>query len=302
MNICPYCAPDRAQIRAWRAFRQAAALLIGRMLIARSRNQIIETLAGRPAVALVPTMGALHEGHLALVAAASAAGPVVASIFVNPLQFGAGEDLARYPRDEAGDLAALAAAGCAVAFLPTVADIYADDDATTVEVAGPAIGWEGARRPGHFRGVATVVTRLFNLVRPASAWFGEKDWQQLQVIRRMTIDLSLNVAIHAVPTLRAADGLALSSRNRFLTPAERAIAPALSRSGVTTAEALRAGADPGQTLAETRAALTSYGFDVEYFAAVAPDSLVELSRIDGPARLIAAARLGSVRLLDNFAV
>jgi pantoate--beta-alanine ligase len=272
------------------------------MLIARSRNQIIETLAGLSPVALVPTMGALHEGHLALVAAASTAGPVVASIFVNPLQFGPGEDLTRYPRDETGDLAALEAAGCAVAILPAVADIYPEGDATTVEVAGPALGWEGARRPGHFRGVATVVSRLFGLVRPASAWFGEKDWQQLQVIRRMTIDLSLNVAIHAVPTFRAADGLALSSRNRFLTAAERAIAPALARSGVATAEALRGGADPEQTLTEARAALTSNGFDVEYFAAVTPDGLVELTAIDGPARLIVAARLGSVRLLDNFAI
>lgn len=254
-------------------------------------------------VALVPTMGALHEGHLALLkAAAAAGGPTAVSIFVNPLQFAPSEDFSRYPRDEAGDLAALAAAGCALAFLPTVADIYPPGDATTVEIAGPALGWEGERRPGHFRGVATVVTRLFGLTQPHAAWFGEKDWQQLQVIRRMVADLRLPVTIHAVPTRRAPDGLALSSRNRYLSAAQRQIAPALAQTCLRTAAALRGGADLPEVLAQARAALCAQGFEVDYLAAVTPEGLIALPALDGPARLIAAARLGAVRLLDNVAI
>jgi pantoate--beta-alanine ligase len=272
------------------------------MLIARTAADLSHLLPGLPARALVPTMGALHDGHLDLVQAARRAGPVVASIFVNPLQFAPGEDLARYPRDEAGDLAALQSAGCRLAFLPDVAEIYPPGDATVIEVAGPALNWEGARRPTHFRGVATVVARLFGLIQPATAWFGEKDWQQLQVIRRMVTDLRLPVAIHGVPTRRSADGLALSSRNRFLSDSERALAPALASACQHAAASLRAGAAIAPTLAAAQDGLTRQGFAVDYFAAVAADSLIPLTALEGPARLIAAAKLGSVRLLDNVAI
>src|SRR5439155_26321066 len=180
------------------------------------------------ALALVPTMGALHDGHRALVRAAVASGAAtVASIFVNPLQFGANEDLSRYPRDEAGDLAALEACGCRAVWLPDVSIMYPADDATTIVVAGPAERWEGEARPAHFRGVATVCGKLFGQVRPDRAYFGEKDWQQLQVVRRMVNDLHLALEIAGVPTVREQDGLALSSRNRFLTEAERRRAPHL---------------------------------------------------------------------------
>jgi pantoate--beta-alanine ligase len=272
------------------------------MLIARTRAELAAALPAFAGPALVPTMGALHEGHLALLEHARSSGPAVASIFVNPLQFGAGEDLARYPRDEAGDLAALRSAGCALAFLPGVADMYPSEAATTIEVAGPALGWEGERRPGHFRGVATVVARLFGLVRPATAWFGDKDWQQLQVVRRMVADLCLPVEVHGVPTRRAADGLALSSRNRFLTEQERSTAPSLARICVDLATRLRQGAAVEPALAQARAVLAQLGFGVDYLALVDPCSLRPITALDGPARLIAAAQLGSVRLLDNVPV
>jgi pantoate--beta-alanine ligase len=247
-------------------------------------------------------MGALHDGHLALVAAARTTAPVVASIFVNPTQFGPGEDLARYPRDEPGDLAALEAAGCAIAFLPGVTDIYPPGDATSIVMQGPALGFEGARRPGHFNGVATVVARLFGLVRPHTAWFGEKDWQQLQVVRRMVTDLALPVAVHGLPTQRAPDGLALSSRNRFLTPDQRHIAPELSRLGMAAATAIAAGAPIAPTLAEASAALAQRGFQADYLAAVEAETLHPIEHLTGPARLLAAAQLGTVRLLDNWPI
>lgn len=272
------------------------------MLIARTRAELATGLATLPPCALVPTMGALHAGHIALVEAARVLGPVVASIFVNPTQFGAADDLARYPRDEAGDLAALAQAGCALAFLPGVSEIYPQDDATVIEVAGPALGWEGERRPGHFRGVSTVVARLLGLVRPFAAVFGEKDWQQLQVVRRMVADLCLPVAIHGVATSRAEDGLALSSRNRFLTPAQRRVAPALARTCLEAAAALRGGAALPLTLERAQGALDELGFKVDYLAAVTPEGLRPVTAIAGPTRLIVAAGLGSVRLLDNFPV
>ncbi|HLY87572.1 MAG TPA: pantoate--beta-alanine ligase, partial [Acetobacteraceae bacterium] len=178
------------------------------------------------ALALVPTMGALHKGHIALVRAAAASGAaVVTSIFVNPLQFGATEDLTRYPRDEAGDLAILRRVGCHLVWLPDVATMYPADAVTTIDLAGPAEQWEGTARPGHFRGVATVCAKLFGQVGAGRAYFGEKDWQQLQVVTRMVADLHLPLEIVGVPTVRDPDGLALSSRNRFLTQQERARAP-----------------------------------------------------------------------------
>jgi pantoate--beta-alanine ligase len=252
---------------------------------------------------LVPTMGALHEGHLALIRAARAgSGNVAASIFVNPLQFGPHEDFARYPRDEAGDLAKLAAAGCGLAWLPDVETMYPPDAATTITVAGPAEGWEGAARPGHFAGVATVVAKLLGQVRPQAAYFGEKDWQQLQVIRRMATDLPLPVEIVPVPTVREPDGLAMSSRNRFLSPAERRSAPkfhaVLSQAAADIAE----GAAVPAILAQADRALADAGMQTDYLALVDAQSLLPLQSVVQPARIIAAARLGSVRLLDNVPV
>lgn len=254
-------------------------------------------------IALVPTMGALHEGHVSLVRearreAAAMGGAVAVSIFVNPLQFGPNEDLARYPRDEAGDLAALRAAGCDLAWLPGVEAMYPPGRATAIEVAGPAEGWEGTARPGHFRGVATVCAKLFLQTGARVALFGEKDWQQLQVVRRMAADLDIPVRIIGCPTVREADGLAMSSRNRFLTAEERAKAPLLHAALQGAARALVAGGTAPDALAAARAALTADGFALDYLALVEPETLRETTAL--PGRLIAAARLGSVRLLDNI--
>jgi pantoate--beta-alanine ligase len=254
-------------------------------------------------LALVPTMGALHAGHMALVheAGVHRAG-IVTSIFVNPLQFSPTEDLSRYPRDEAGDLAQLEAAGCHLVWLPDVATMYPPDEATTIEVTGPALRWEGDARPGHFRGVATVCAKLFGQVRPDRAYFGEKDWQQLQVVTRMATDLLLPLEVVGVPTVRDADGLALSSRNRFLTAAERPAAARLHAILRGTAEQLATGAAADPVLAQAREHLTQNGFSVDYVALVDGPTLEPLQVARAPARLVAAARLGSVRLIDNIAV
>ena len=286
------------------------------MRIARTLAELAAARAGLQApVGLVPTMGALHDGHLALVAAARReCGSVVASIFVNPLQFAPTEDLSRYPRDEDGDLDKLRDAGCALAWLPSAATMYPPGDATQIVPTGPALGWEGAQRPGHFRGVATVVAKLFGQVGPQRAFFGEKDWQQLQVVRRMVADLCLPVEVVGVATRRDADGLALSSRNRFLSDAERRLAPLLPATlrGVAAEVATLAGGaerQPGAAepvLARARRDLAASGFAVDYLALVEPDSLREAADLApvsaGGLRLIVAARLGSVRLLDNVEV
>ncbi|HET7880140.1 MAG TPA: pantoate--beta-alanine ligase [Acetobacteraceae bacterium] len=255
------------------------------------------------ALALVPTMGALHDGHRALVRAARDSGAaVVTSIFVNPLQFGASEDLSRYPRDEAGDLAALEACGCQAVWLPDVAVMYPPGDVTTIDVAGPAGAWEGAARPGHFRGVATVCAKLFGQVRPDRAYFGEKDWQQLQVVSRMVIDLHLPLEIVGVPTVREPDGLALSSRNRFLSRAERSLAPQLYAAISQAAREIASGSPAAQPLHSAAAALARAGFQVEYLVLVDGATLEVLDAPATNARLIAAARLGTVRLIDNVPV
>ncbi|WP_158745798.1 pantoate--beta-alanine ligase [Acidisphaera sp. L21] len=272
------------------------------MQIARTRTELASVFGPEPR-ALVPTMGALHAGHLALVAAARQECPVVVtSIFINPLQFSQTEDLSRYPRDEAGDLAALEGAGCDVVWLPGVDTMYPPGEASVIEIAGPALGFEGAARPGHFRGVATVVAKLFGQVQPTHAFFGEKDWQQLQVVTRMAADLCLPVTIHGVPTLREADGLAMSSRNRFLSAAERATAPVLHQILRATAAALALGGDATPILADAQAGLRNAGLQPDYLALIAADTMAPLPRLAGPARLVTAARLGSVRLLDNIAV
>jgi pantoate--beta-alanine ligase len=277
------------------------------MLIARSLTELRDACArlrqDAGALALVPTMGALHAGHRALVRAGVASGAAtVASIFVNPLQFGANEDLSRYPRDEAGDLAALQEEGCALAWVPDLATMYPVGEATTITVSGPAERWEGDARPGHFRGVATVCAKLFGQVRPDRAYFGEKDWQQLQVVTRMVADLLLPLEIVGVETVRETDGLALSSRNRFLTPQERALAPTLQQTLRSVTERLRGGGPASAVLAEATGALTGQGFEVNYLALVDGPTLVPIEAVTAQARLIAAARLGSVRLLDNIGV
>jgi pantoate--beta-alanine ligase len=277
-----------------------------RMRIARTladlREAVVDLRAARGSIALVPTMGALHDGHRALVRAAVLSGAAtVTSIFVNPLQFAATEDLSRYPRDEAADLAILEASGCALVWLPDVATMYPPGDATTITVSGPAENWEGAIRPGHFRGVATVCAKLFGQVRPDRAYFGEKDWQQLQVVRRMVDDLLLPLSIVPVETVREPDGLAMSSRNRFLSAEDRARAPLLYAVLNETATALAEGSDADGPLAVARERLAAAGFTVDYLALIDGPTLIALPTAGPGARLIAAARLGSVRLIDNIA-
>jgi pantoate--beta-alanine ligase len=257
--------------------------------------------SGGRRLALVPTMGALHQGHLALVAAARQAAETVAvSIFVNPLQFAPTEDLSRYPRDEAGDLAKLRAAGCDLVWMPDVPAMYPPGSATRIEVAGPAEGFEGTARPDHFRGVATVCTKLFSQTQADVAVFGEKDWQQLQVVTRVAADLDLPVRILGHPTVRDADGLACSSRNIRLAPNQRALAPLLPRLMQTALDTIRAGATPQPVLARATQQLLEAGFAPDYLALVQPDTLAPWR--SGPGRLLAAARLGEVRLLDNMAL
>jgi pantoate--beta-alanine ligase len=277
------------------------------MLIARTLYDLRAACArlrrSADALALVPTMGALHRGHRTLVRTGVASGAAtVASIFVNPLQFAATEDLSRYPRDEAGDLAALETEGCALAWLPDGATMYPAGEATTIIVNGPAERWEGEARPGHFRGVATVCAKLFGQVRPDRAYFGEKDWQQLQVVKRLVADLHLPLEIAGVETVREADGLAMSSRNRFLSVEERAKAPVLIEVLRATAERLAEGNDTSEPLTKAAERLAAQGFDVNYLALVDGPTLTPIDRAAPGARLIIAAKLGSVRLLDNIGV
>ena len=283
-----------------------ALIRITTMLVARTRQQLTEATTAirtrHDRLALVPTMGALHAGHLSLVAHAQACGGVVVSIFVNPLQFNQSDDLARYPRDEAGDLARLSQAGCDAVWLPDRHAMYPAGDATLITVGGPAEGWEGAERPGHFRGVATVVAKLFGQIRPDAAYFGEKDWQQLQVIRRMQADLALGVRIVGVATQREADGVALSSRNRFLTATERVVAPDLYATLQSVRADLLAGVDAPPALAHAQDRLRTKGFRVDYLALVHGETMLPADKALPDTRLIAAARLGGIRLLDNLAI
>ena len=257
----------------------------------------------RGGLGLVATMGALHAGHIALLQAARTEGrAVAASIFVNPLQFAANEDFAAYPRDEAADLGALEENGCDLVWLPDVDTMYPPGSATSVEVADLAVEWEGRQRPGHFRGMATVVAKLFGQLRPERAYFGEKDWQQVQVVRRMVEDLLLPVEIVAVPTVRDDDGLALSSRNRYLSAEQRRRAPLLFEVLQEAAATLSRGVTAAAPLANARERLGRAGFAVDYLELVEAIRLAPIETARQPARLIAAARLGPVRLLDNIAV
>ena len=254
-------------------------------------------------IALVPTMGALHEGHLTLIAEAKrAASRVVVSIFVNPTQFGPNEDFSRYPRDIEADLNALAKAGADAAWTPDGVTMYPAGFATQIEVAGLTDGLCGPLRPGHFSGVATVVTKLLNQVRPDIALFGEKDFQQLQVIRRVVADLDMAPEIRGVPTIREADGLALSSRNRYLTPEERSRAPLLHAVLADIAARARGGEPVAAAVAEGRASLEAAGFAVQYLSVCDAASLAPVERVTGPARVLVAALLGRTRLIDNVPV
>lgn len=257
-------------------------------------------------IGLVPTMGNLHAGHAALVAkAAQRADFVVASVFVNPLQFGAGEDLDKYPRTLAADQETLLAAGCNLLFAPGAEEIYPDGMAgqTIVSVPGVSAGLCGASRPGHFDGVATVVTKLFHMVQPDLAIFGEKDFQQLAVIRKLVRDLNLPIQIIGEPTVRAADGLALSSRNGYLDEVQRASAPQLYQTLNQVAQALRAGdADHSALLAAASARLQDAGFMPDYLEIRNPLTLQPATSADRQLVILAAARLGTTRLIDNLFV
>jgi pantoate--beta-alanine ligase len=278
--------------RAPRVFRSAAALR--------------RAAAGRGTLGLVPTMGALHAGHLSLVRRARREHRQVAvSIFVNPAQFGPHEDFGRYPRTLAADLGLLASVGPVLVYAPPVADVYPAGFASAIRVGG-SLGsvLEAAWRPGHFEGVATVVARLLQLLRPDQAYFGLKDYQQFQVIRRMAADLALPPRLTGCPTVREADGLALSSRNRYLTPAQRIQAAALY-------QALKAGRDLAATgerrasrieAAGLRVLRAQRGLAVQYFSLADAASLAPLKRLEGSARLLTACRAGATRLIDNLGI
>ncbi len=269
--------PDRAALALWRSAQPAA-------------------------LGLVPTMGALHAGHAALVRRARAdSEAVLATIFVNPLQFGPGEDLARYPRTFESDRAVLAASGADAVYVPAAADLYAPGFATYVVPEGPALGFEGERRPGHFRGVATVVLKLFQRAAARRAWFGRKDAQQAAVLQRLALDLDLSTEVVVAPTVRDHDGLALSSRNRYLTPAERARALALP----AALDGLRDAAAHGERqvarlLAPASVRLDEAGLAIDYLSVVDPSSFTPLERLGAaPALALATVRCGTTRLLDN---
>lgn len=274
---------DIQALRAWREAREGEGTRVG----------------------FVPTMGNLHAGHMALIDnARRRADAVIASVFVNPLQFEDPEDLARYPRTEDDDIAALEKAGVDAVFLPTETVLYphGQDDIARVDPGSLGTRLEGAVRPGHFTGVATVVTKLFNLVRPQVAVFGEKDAQQVAVIRRLVGDLDIDVQLAIEPTHREPDGLAISSRNRFLTAEQRRQAPAVHRALKRAAESLAGGHTVAATLAGARHWLAQQGFEVDYLVYCDEVRFEEQTRLVPDGRLLVAARLGRVRLIDNLAV
>ncbi|MEQ8444827.1 MAG: pantoate--beta-alanine ligase [Pelagibacterium sp.] len=272
--------------------------------VAEVRAQVNHWRAAGDNIAVVPTMGALHEGHLSLVRAAKGrAKRVIVTLFVNPSQFNNAEDLAKYPRDEAADAARLEAEHVDMLFAPDVAEMYPDGFATTVSVSRLSEGLCGAHRPGHFDGVATVVTKLLLQTQSDAAFFGEKDYQQLSVIRRLARDLDIPVEIVGVPTVREADGLAMSSRNVRLSGAARRQAPAMAEALTAAGAAIEAGQPVAAATEAARAGLLKEGYsDVEYLELRDAETLEPVSKLERPARLLAAAWLDGVRLIDNVAV
>ena len=275
------------------------------MQIVRSSEELaLARAAVTKTLALVPTMGALHAGHMALVVEAKRrASFVAASLFVNPTQFGPNEDFARYPRREDEDAKMLEESGCELLWIPSVADIYPDGVSTSIRVAGVSDRWEGEARPGHFEGVATIVAKLLISVRPDIALFGEKDFQQLAVIRKMTLDLNIPVEIAGVPTVREPDGLALSSRNSYLSADERRRAIALPQALGLARKSILEGAPVAPALENARQTIAKAGFSkIDYVALVDAATLEPVDPPEGEMRLIAAATIGTTRLIDNLLI
>ena len=272
--------------------------------VADLRAAVSQYRRGSASVGLVPTMGALHDGHLTLVRSAKLDNArVIATIFVNPKQFGPTEDLARYPRDEAADVAMLRELGTDLLFAPDVAEMYPEGFSASIAVGGLTQHLEGVSRPNFFTGVATVVAKLLLQALPDRAYFGEKDFQQLQVVRRMVRDLNIPVAIVAVPTIREADGLAMSSRNRYLSPAQRRIAGALPQVMHDTVAELRSGLVASPILANAKGRLHKAGFDrVDYLELCDETTLQPIPIARAPSRVFVAAYVGATRLIDNWPV
>jgi pantoate--beta-alanine ligase len=273
--------------------------------VAALRRTVAQWRASGESVALIPTMGALHAGHVSLLKASRAhADRAIVSIFVNPTQFAPNEDFSAYPRTLDADLARLAEAGCDACFAPAAAEMYPAGFSTRIIPGGPALaGLEDRFRPDHFAGVAQVVAKLLNQAQADCAFFGEKDFQQLAVIRRMAADLDIPTKIHGVPTLREPDGLALSSRNVYLSAEERTRAATLSRVLREGAEAIREGAPVAAAVAQAAREIAAAGFALDYFEARNAESLAPAASLaEGPIRLLVAARIGKTRLIDNWAV
>jgi pantoate--beta-alanine ligase len=273
--------------------------------IPSTRAAIAEARRNGRRIGFVPTMGALHAGHMSLIEAARRDGMfVVASIFVNPTQFGPGEDYERYPRDTAGDLRQCQEAGVELVFMPAVTDMYRSDAVTTVHVARLADMLCGVWRPGHFDGVATVVAKLLDIVQPDRAYFGQKDAQQLAVIRRMTCDLDLPVEIVGCPTVREPDGLAMSSRNAYLSPDERRRALGLHRALGDARERIQGGERVAQVVIDRMRGIVAEGqpAGIDYISVVDPDTLQPVAQIERPVLVALAVRIGQTRLIDNLTV
>ncbi len=275
------------------------------MIVARTRAELRAARATLGTVGFVPTMGFLHDGHLSLVGRARDENDaVVVSIFVNPTQFGPNEDLSRYPRDLERDLRLLREAGVALAFVPEPGEIYPDGFATRIDVGPIALPLEGAVRPGHFAGVATVVNKLINLVQPETIYFGQKDAQQCAVLRRMIVDLDLPVRMVVVPTMREADGLAMSSRNTYLDPQARNRATALFRALEAARDRYEDGERDAETLRRCMASVIAESGDpvIDYLSVADPETLHELDVVENGALLSLAVRFGNTRLIDNLSL
>jgi pantoate--beta-alanine ligase len=268
---------------------------------AELRERLATARRDGASIGLVPTMGALHEGHLSLLDACRRdCGLSVVSVFVNPAQFGPEEDFARYPRNLDADLDLLSARGTDVVFAPETSEMYSDRHATYVDVAGPALDLEGTIRPHHFRGVATIVLKLFHLAQPDRAYFGQKDYQQSLVVRRMVADLNLPIKVVVCPIVREPDGLAMSSRNAYLSAADRQRARAISQSLKQARQMAADGTrDASALIASMREVLQAQHLQVDYVAICDRETLAPLARLDAPAVALVAARAGSTRLIDN---